>query len=92
MNDKQNPTRARQDITDNKKSNNSRALIYIPLFFSIVFGLIFMSFSISNKGDDQSGLTYVVNGLIAGALFALSLLVSTICVLIGLVKLQRAKK
>lgn len=98
MNDKQSLTNNKRDIAPSQSDNYSRKvlvariLIYLPLLVSVVLGLIFMYLSLSQNEDDESGLTYVFDVLQAGALFALSLLVSAICIVIGLIKLRRAKK
>lgn len=74
-----------------RKIAHARVLIYVPLFLSIISGFVYLYYSISSDESDASGLTNLVNYLISGAMFALSILISIICVTIGLIKLKRAK-
>lgn len=92
--DFQNSLRGTEDHTPIRTPNTlaSKTLIIAPLLTSIIFAVIFLIASRSNNDNDPSGLSYSMLILETGSLFAVTLIVTFVCVSIGIYRLKKAEK
>ena len=82
-----------QTVNTDSQIRTARQLMIIPSLVMIIFGLIFMYFArFKNYADNTDGMWQSLEDfLIIMPFFLLSVIIAIVCMIIGLMKLHRAR-